>query len=385
MEQPHITVETPKDSTILAYGTAPGYGVPRFVLGLFVGLAAAIVFLLIWTGFRRPLPVGATTLTIITTPAAAQRELSTLVRDRLPLSWQRALEPRSRWPVVLGGGLGANGWEWFAVVPRWRDMSGLPRAGAGLAEIVYDHDLLKAQGTIRYTDGLKSWGTSPLDEVRGWFEMEDVSTSSSLVYFWYRNGIVNTSLRFEHDVSAFTPRDADLSFDLSSLTGSLREEVVKSLPIPSFAQLPSLKEAHFVFREEGLPETVQLVHHEPLSREASRQVSAGFGVTAKRVIRLEDGTLATELTSIDTDMKEPIRINAQQQLLLQDREIRYGSSTEPLRALPNACGAFPVVGRISPRALDKLVQSIGLVFEPSALAGWQLGRGKDGAMIVCKE
>jgi hypothetical protein len=108
-------------------------------------------------------------------------------------------------------------------------------------------------------------------------------------------------------------------------------------------------------------------------------------VTTKRVIQLADGTLATELTSGDGDMASPVRLRTGELLFIEDRDIRYGSSTEPFSVMTPACGKQPVVGRVSARALQKLVQGIGLVFDVSSITGWQLGEDEDGNMILCKE
>ncbi len=385
MDQPLITTETPKDSTILAYGTAPAFWNRRRLISVGVIAGVLLGLILIGLGLSAKLPVTTQTLLIVTRPSVAQTVLSQDLRRTLPMTWQKAIEGSSTLPVLLGAGLGPNGWEWFAVVPRSRKMNGLATRSAGLARIIYDQEPVQANERVSYAQALHMWIRAPWQEAVGQFALDVVSTSSSLMTFTYRDHTVRTSLRFEHHPSSFVPRRADLSLDLSSLVGLTRDELLNGLPVPGFAQFPSLQEAHLTFREHGSPEAVQLVHAEPLSRVQTTQVLAGFGVTTKRVIQLGDGTLATELTSPSGDMTQPVKINAHDILLVQDREIRYGSSTEPLVKLPPACGNTKIAGRISALALQKLAQSIGFTFDVTMLHGWQLGEEKNGTMVMCEE
>ncbi|MBP6945418.1 hypothetical protein KBD61_02310 [Patescibacteria group bacterium] len=386
MEQPFITVETPKDSTILAYGTAPGFGYRRALVWGLILISTLIISSLLWWGLSRPLPMSAQTLIVVTRPSAAQEEVPERIREQLPEPWRVALKSGSRWPVALGGGLGPNGWTWFAVVPRWVGGSaGLPQTQAGLGRILYDQAPLGETSAIRYLDGMKTWLRHPLQQASGSFALGDVSTSSTMATFTYEKDIVRTSLPFEHRVTGFTPRMADISVNLSALTGVTRDELLHELPIPQFAVLPEVQEAHFIFGTEGVAESIQLVHSETVSKERVKAVLAGFGVTTKRVIQLADGTLATELTSGDGEMNAPVRLRTGESLFIQDRDIRYGSSTEPFPTITAACGERPVVGRVSASALQKLVQGIGLMFDLSSITGWQLGEDEDGNMILCKE
>lgn len=349
---------------------------------VFVGF---LTLVLAGFGLTAKVPVGAQTLVIVTRPNVAERIVPPEVRRTLPMAWQKALEGSSTWPVLLGAGLGPNGWEWFALVPRSRKIEGLKTRVAGFARIIYDQEPVQMNDHVTYGRALRFWAGAPWQEAVGHFELGSVSASSSLVTFTYRDRVVRTSLRFEHPLGSFTPRQADLSLDVSSLTGLSRDELLHGLPVPGFTQFPSLKEAHLIFRDRGLPEAVQLVHTEALSRAQTTQVLAGFGVTTKRVIQLSDGTLATELTSPSGDVTQPMHINSRDMLLVQDREIRYGSSTEPLPTILPACEHMKIVGRISALALQKLAQSVGLAFEASALHAWQLGADKNGVMIVCQE
>ncbi len=386
MDYPSITVETPKDSTILAYGTAPGIGGGR-VLRWGLGLVAGVLLgFLAWFGFSRPLPVGVRTLTVVIRPAAGEKHLPAQLREQLPLPWKKALEGSSAWPVILGGGLGGNGWGWFAVVPRWRTVEGLPTFTRGLAKVIYDEAPMPATAQVFYTEGLGAWIRDPRPLAIGTLVLEAFSASSTPLTFRYLNHLFYTSLRFEQQPTPFSPRDADLSLNLSLLSGTNRDEVINELPIPSFVRLPTLQEAHVVFHEKGLPEQVELRHTQDLSPEAIRQVLAGFGITTKRIIQLADGTLATELTSGgDTTMNKPVPIPGGASLLIEADRIRYGSSTEPLPAVARACGDYQVVGRMSTRALQKLMQGIGLTFDLSWIKGWQAGANDDGALVICGE
>lgn len=386
MEQPFITVETPKDSTILAYGTAPGFGYRRALVWGLVVISTLLLSALLWWSLSRPLAMSAQTLTIVTRPSAAQEEVPARILEQLPEPWRVALTSGSRWPVALGGGLGPNGWTWFAVVPRWVGGSAaLPRAQAGLGRILYDQAPLVEVGTIRYLDGMKTWLRHPLQQASGSFALGDVSTSSTIATFTYQRDVVHTSLPFERPVTGFTPKMADISVNVSALTSVARNELLHELPIPQFAILPEVQEVHFVFGNEGSAESIQLVHSEIVSKERVKAVLAGFGVTTKRVIKLTDGTLATELTSGDGEMIAPVRLRTGESLFIQGRDIRYGSSTEAFPTITPACGERPVVGRVSARALQKLVQGIGLAFDVTSITGWQLGEDGDGKMILCKE
>lgn len=386
MEQPFITVETPKDSTILAYGTAPGFGYRRALVWGLIVIGTLIIGSLLWWSLSRPLAMSAKTLTIVTRPSAAQEEVPVRILEQLPEPWRVALTSGSRWPVALGGGLGPNGWTWFAVVPRWVGGSaGLPQDQAGLGRILYDQTPVEQVGTIRYLDGMKNWLRHPLQQASGSFALGDVSTSSTLATFTYEKDIVRTSLPFEHRVDGFTPRMADISVNLSALTGVTRDELLHELPIPQFAILPDVQEVHFSFGMEGTAESIQLIQGEPISKERVKAVLAGFGVATKRVIQLADGTLATELTSGDGEMTAPVQLRTGESLFIKERDIRYGSGTEAFSTIMSACGERPVVGRVSARALQKLVQGIGLVFDVSSITGWQLGEDEDGKMILCKE
>lgn len=385
MDQPSITVETPKDSTILAYGTAPAFWNRRRLAGVGAIVGVLVGLILIGLGLNATLPVTARTLLLVVQPSVAQTVLPQDVRQTLPMAWQKALSGRSRWPVLLGAGLGPNGWEWFAVVLRTKMVDSSRTRSAGFTKVIYDQEPVQASERVSYGQALRMWASAPWQEAVGQFELGALSASSSLMTFTYRDHRVETSLHFEHTPSSFTPRLADLSLDLSSLAGVTRDELLNGLPVPGFARFPSLQEIHLAFRDHGLPEAVQLVHAEPLSRAQTTQVLAGFGITAKRVIQLGDGTLATELTSPSGDMTQPAHINARDTILVQEREIRYGSSTEPLPKLPPACENTKIAGRISALALQKLAQSIGFLFDVTMLHGWQLGEDKDGAMVLCEE
>ncbi len=380
-----ITKEPPQGSPMWAYGFASifDHRRPWIIGGMIFILLSMVVF--IGVGFHAALPVTAQTFFIVTRPTIAQSSLSQHIQKTLPLSWQKALDTSSSWPVLLGAGLGPNGWEWFAVVPRWRYADGIATTSAGLTRIFHDQDVVQPTSRVSYGAVLSTWLHAPRADAVGQFALNAISTSSSLITFSYHDHIVRTSLAFEKHLSPFIPRRADVSLDLSSLTGLAREEALAALPIPGFTRFASLKELHLVFGEHGSPEEVQIVHTESLDATKTTQILAGFGITAKRVIQLGDGTLATELTTPSGDMTQPVHINTHDTLLVQDREIRYGSSTEPLPSLSLACNDAPVAGRLSPNALQKLAQSIGLVFVPSMLHGWQLGEASDGAMILCEE
>lgn len=385
MEQPSITVETPRDSTILAYGTAPSISGRRFfLLGLGI-FAVGLLGFFAWFGFSRPLPVGIRTLTVVIRPSIAQTHIPPQLREQLPLSWKKALRQPSSWPVLLGGGLGGNGWTWFAVVPRWHSADGLPTATRGLARVIYEEAPLPATTQVSYTEGLGAWLRDPRPQASGTIALETFSASSTSLSFRYLDRIFHTSLRFEHRPGAFSPRAADLSIDLSLLSGDAREEVFNELPIPRFVRLPTLQEAHLVFHEEGRPEEVELNHREDISTEAIKQVLAGFGVTTKRVIRLTDGTLATELTSGEGVMDKPVPLSGGGSLLIGKNTIRYGSSTEPLAHVSPACGNHPIAGRMSARALQKLMQGVGLTLDLSWIAGWQAGEDANGMLVICPE
>lgn len=386
MEQPSITVETPKDSTILAYGTAPSFGYRTLFTW---GLALLGVFLLVflaWWSLSRPFLISARTLLVITRPTVAQTEIHPALRKQLPGPWQQALKSNSRWPVTLGGGLGPNGWNWFAIVPRWLSVDpSLPMEVKGAVRIIYDQPPVPATGGVTYAEGLGAWMRHPGSGAVGTFALEAVSPSSTTASFVYKNGVFHTSLLFDHPFGSFHPRAADISLDLSPLIGTNRAELLKELPIPRFALLPTLQEIHLTFREEGPPEQVELTHQDPLTRDQIKQVLAGFGITTKHVIQLADGTLATELSSGDGRMDAPVAIHRGDHLFIQDASIRYGSSTDPLPALPPACGNQPIMGRISARALQKLVQGIGLMFDISSVTGWQVGKDRDGYLLLCRE
>lgn len=386
MEQPFITVETSKDSTILAYGTAPGFGYRRAFIWGFVAVGILMMGIFVWWSLSRPFAISTHTLLIVTRPSSGGEEVPERIQDQLPEPWRVALKSRSHWPVALGGGIGSNGWTWFAVVPRWVGGSAeLPQKRAGLSRILYDQVPATETATIRYLDGIKTWLHHPLQQASGSFALGDVSTSSTIATFTYKKDTVRTSLPFEHRVEGFTPRMTDISVSLSALRGITRDELLREVPIPQFAVLSDVEEIHLLFGSEGATHSIQLVHSQPVPKERVRAVLAGFGVTTKRVIRLADGTLATELTTGDGDMTSPVPLRTGELLFIQDRDIRYGSSTEPFSTATPACGEQPVVGRVSARALQKLVQGIGLMFDVSSITGWQLGEDDNGKMILCKE
>lgn len=385
MDQPLIIAETPKDSTILAYGTAPSSNGRRALMVLGI-LAVLFLFVGIFVLALRPrLPVGTKTILITTRPLVAAGFLSEETRRHFPASWRGALSGSSWWPVMLGGGIGPNGWEWFAVIPRWREIEGLPTKSAGLSQIVYDQEPVQTPQEVTYGDALKAWLGSPRQEAVGALELDAVSTSSSLMTFYYRRGIVHTSLRFAQTPSAFIPRAGDISLNISALDGAARGQLLEELPIPSFVHFESLKEVHLQLREQGLPEEVQLVHQDPLSRSQTGQVMAGFGVTVKRLIQLADGSVATELTTPTQEISQPITLEGKDRLWIKDTEIRYGSSTDALPPVASSCGLQPLVARFSSRALQKLFSGVGLGFGEMEMGGWQVGAAKDGTMMLCKE
>lgn len=385
MDQPLIIAETPKDSTILAYGTAPSSGRRWLFIALVVLGVMALMVVVFALALRPRIAVGEKTVAITTRPLVARAFLSEEMRRRLPASWRGALEGSSWWPVILGGGLGPNGWEWFAVIPRWRHVEGLPSATAGFSEVVYDQEPVQTSDQVTYGEALKTWMRFPRQEAVGIVALDAVSASSSLTTFWYRRGIVHTSLRFSQMPPSFTPRAGDLSVNLSALDATARGQLLDELPIPSFVRFDSLKEVHLRLRDQGLPEEAQLVHQTPLLRAQSGQVLAGFGVTVKRAIQLADGSIATELTTPSGDMSQPITLEGRDRLWIKDAEIRYGSSTEGMPSVTPACGMQPIVARISSQALQKLFVGVGLGFEKVEMRDWQVGATKDGALILCKE
>jgi hypothetical protein len=84
-------------------------------------------------------------------------------------------------------------------------------------------------------------------------------------------------------------------------------------------------------------------------------------------------------------MTKAVRIAHRQELLVDEREIRYGSSTEALSVRPPACEMKMVAGRMSGLAIMKLLQSVGIDLDQAMMGGWQLGRDEDGMMVLCKE
>ncbi len=379
------TLEPLKNPPYALYGQLFENRSRRIWLAIFIIVILLLGGWMIGLGLNQGLPVTAKTILIVTRPNLAQTALPPAVRQTLPAVWQAALSGSSNWPVLLGAGLGSNGWEWFALVPRFRSMPGLPNAAAGLARIAYDQTPVQPLAQVTYGQTLLRWLRAPRQTARGEIALDSFSASSSLVTFTYHDRIVHTSLRFKQSAPAFTPRLADISLDISSLEDTARDELLAGLPVPGFARFPSLKELHVNFRQPTTSETVQLVHVESLSPLQITHVLAGFGITAKHVFQLADGTLATELTRASGNMTQPVHINHHDTLLIHEREIRYGSSTELLPSVPLACNNVAIMGRLSANALQKLAQSIGLVFDAALLKSWQLGAAHDGTLVLCEE
>jgi hypothetical protein len=76
MDLPFIATETPKDSTILAYGTAPSFWNRRRLAGAGIVFAVFALLVLLGFGFSAQLPVTAQTLLIVARPTVAQRIVS---------------------------------------------------------------------------------------------------------------------------------------------------------------------------------------------------------------------------------------------------------------------------------------------------------------------
>ncbi|GEM_PF-1964409 len=402
MDQPNITVETPKDNTILAYGVASNTGRWLFLGGVLIVGVLMLGGVLIRWGLSRPFAIPKKTAVMISlTPRQAHRLFSPETLAHLSPVWRSTLQGSSRWPVLLGASRTENGWHTFALVLRWQAPQELRRDARGLVALLEDGAPEPETKPYAFLDSRKLWQTHPFSQAAGWIDPNTLFLSSpekslpnlAALNVWLQDKKILTSLAFQASPNSPLPKKSDISLSLSTKPelATFQRLLLENLPtIEGLSHLSGIEptQIHVRFGQNFEPIETIFNYPAPLGLEQAQTVLGDFGIFKKRVIQLPDGSLANEQGAFSNDLKAMIGQKfslPHGSLELDSTEIRFGKETFSLEDASPACTSFTSLIRLSDQAQKKLLESLqAKPDDKTAFQTLQLGASK-GSLIGCLE
>jgi hypothetical protein len=391
-----ITISSPQETVILAYGTSnPTKKIWRWVIG---GIITAIVILAVgfWLLLRSAfaLPQG-TVFTVSISPNKARAYLGEEQIHKLPLEWTNAINTSSNWPITLGLAKQEDEWKPFALQPRWMGNGrAWTRKGLVIMPGILEDDLRLSTSTIRYTDQLAQHWLHPLHQgfITGDLSPLFPSTTSTETLAFkgkLKKNLILTDIPFERGPMA-TLAQGDISLNLQEnlFGGQLMEIVRTSLFLGE--TFPFLQEDYsavaITLDEAFRPITTQLQFSEPLNKAKISHILGAWGMLQKREVLFPDGTRGFEqvvLTEIAEN--EPLSVHPTLgKLSIQGQELVL-SKEEQTKSLPPllSCKGVKPTLHLSKKTVQRLFEQHHLPFFLKG-SGIQLGE-KDQQLVICFE
>lgn len=399
MDQLLITVETPKDSTILAYGIAPH---PRrwgffALLGLVGAVFIAVLFS--WIGFHGTFFIPKNTVFLLAiSPNQAQAITRDSTRADLPPAWRAALRPTSPWPVILGASHEPSGWNTFALVPRWKADESLIQEKKGLVALLAETPMQKQDRMLRFTTML-FWrqrfpfanGVFWLDAGSLFARMLPSEDGSHEIIGGFTDRMIRTNLAVREDIFAKDPLfDTDISLNLPrdrALFPPIETMLRERYPDAFFQnELPT--SIHIAFTNTIGGQETSFVFKAPIPASEREDILNKLTTQKTALYALPDGAIVHEIRSAPSPSDGDVHTLPEYRgrLLFTDKEIRFGVSTEPFAPIkPTPCGAGSPIMRFSSEVMSRMIREFG--FFSTSSRTWpatQVAIQKNH-LVICKE
>lgn len=388
-----ITVEAVQSGTLLAYGRALN---PRrwFYLALAViFIIACAAFIGFWLTLRQPIIIPERAAIIIKlAPARARELLPKNLNTNLPVSWQSAINQNTSWPVIFGAFRDATGWKTFAILPRWLSVNeSLIQSHSGIMTIIADSVFPLEKRVINFLDfGNNQLAFYPANILTPGPEMQGLLPDNTVIRADIRGNFLQTDLTFKTSESLLALHEADISINLNqdpALFDLTQAFFVQAPPLLSLFRDGVLDPAQISFNlnDEGKPEQILINFHFQLSDLQKRHALASFGLTNERALRLNDGTLATELilpaliSSTSTTFATKFG-----HLELREMEIMLHDplTDNQLQVTKDICPVSEHWMRLSRPTISALLKSVGVLTSFNEFPAVILGTS-NGKLILC--
>ncbi len=390
----------------MTYGLAKDPRRP-WILG-FIGVICITLLMFggIFFGFHRliPQPSGRV-FQISVRPSLANKLVSPSFISTLPPLWQKALLGGSHWPVILGATYHAEtGLQTYVVIPRWRRQTLQEIRAMGGGQVIQSYGLAvmvrsEASATdhmMRYTSDAQwwlrdGWARFVLDPQS--LAITQASNQSSFESF---HGIVgdqgiDTDLVFPEKNTMLPLSRADISFNISSSSSSLREFIMSHLALgdrPQAFDQTALTQVNVWMDDRATIEHIVLSFSELLHPQQAREILASFGVVSKHVQQVEDGTLSVEQTVLDTPDESLFHLYQTQRfgdVLLSPTSVQWGMTTSTVTTdTVNGCTDGRPWARLSARTMYRLWQTLAITVPIELMRPVQLME-REGKLSACFE
>lgn len=404
--EPEITIHTPQDSAIAAYGIAePRHPWARMIISGIIAFILLFGTIFSWL-LSRPLSIpDDTAMLFVIRPKTVNQVLSTDSQATLPEPWKTAIGSSSIWPIVFGAHQEDGVWKFFTLSPRWiHGPLGYNRTTHGLTALTS----LSASSSTRlesYSHFSWNWFRRFRSYAIGELYVSELPSAhteeqaSSTVRFAVYKDHIQTDLTFtKNETNASTlslSSNHDVSLDIqrlgspsvaSSLFHAIRwgDAELSQLSIPPI-------QLHLSFDNQRNIKTTELIFQEPLSSPQKQELLAHMRVVEKKAIRLPDGSYISErrFPTINENSSTTFE-SVLGSTLLKERSVEasYGTNTSTqttVQPIPNCTKNGIVIARLSSQSLEGLLQLLSVRL-PTELThtGIQFIQQKN-ILILCKE
>lgn len=284
--EPEIYSNLPGSSPLLAYGEARGPNLGPKLLAILAGSLVVGAFLVgIVLFLRLPVPFPKDAPLVMAVHGGIE------LPDNLPTLWRDAVKQSSQ-PVLVGLARTENGFQPFALLPRWSNMPSSNSVVEGVTKIVSDvplnlsHDL-RARDLSSFL--LKLFRHPAYAQISATGNIHDRTMSGSLD---------GKTWRTETMVTGSSPRalpDGDISVDLASLPDAwpaINDALARSGFLLDTKEMPS---ALGWTMTTGSTPILALQYDDGLSTSTLLAIAAATGVYDEHPSILPDGTYIAEL------------------------------------------------------------------------------------------
>ncbi len=383
-------------------GSAPSYFGGRFKaawigLGVMLGALFLLGFLLLGLNFAVHVPENTVVLATLT-PKDASSIMNEDVLNALSPIWKQALEGTSSWPVILGAAPGENGWQTFAIVPRWRDKAFLAphiKAHAGLLTLVTTETALSTKKDVKYIreipgirDQAAFWiNLLPLLEKNSSFTNEKWKIEPFTATLNKKE--IQSSVSFQSQPKTTPLTNADVVINgLDNIKTADSKRLLASVSFGDVSLADLLIDIARVTiwtDREGNVTKKEADFTQKITEDQARMLLAGLGVVQKDEIQLPDGTITKERLALDVSAEQLFTQHATDRfgdVNLQEDRVSLGDLTVSSSVTVVPCVSRPVL-RLSSEAVHRIFNIItGKSIE--RLPAIQLGEEKN-RLTLCTE
>lgn len=347
-----VIIETSHETDILTVGKAPLGNMRRaFAFGvgaLALILVAMISFILL---LAQPISIPQPAFLMITTPRGANRAAPELVSS-LPTPWKTALRDDSSLPVILGASHAQSGWQFFALVPRTRNITNI-RAKHGAFALIGDGEV---RTPWKYTT---SWSWDGLfgSDARAWIDPSALGVDASPFTASMNRGTWKSSVTLNEIPNALPLMDADISINAPDQEADIiQRAVLKNAHLnQSVSQRWPLFDQWNLRLTSSTPDMF-LRKQTPLSADELRHVQTSVGQIKKVRGTLPDGSLFWSLRPLEEATSTPSLYHGQEITVLEDRVWLRSSSSLPMIEIKTCADEHSTPwARISARGMERLL------------------------------